>query len=322
MEFFLKDQRLKIALHILVMVLSLIVIAKKDAVHYQTSVFENLMIDAFAPMQRSIFYVKERVSSFFQHYITNVDASKENILLGEKIKHLENRLFIYDEIERENNRIKDLLQFGEEIKSDKVLAQIVAWDASSDFKVLRVNKGSKDGIKILSPVVTANGLVGYVFKLTDHFSEIISILDSNNRVDAIIQRTRSHGIVEGFAKGRCAMKYVTRTEPIILNDLVITSGLGNIFPKGLKVGAVTKIEKESYGITQHVEITPSVDFDRLEEVIILVSDFIQVTTGEWLKLDASYENEEEDENFANKVDNKLSDKNKGELDKKKKEEKR
>jgi len=84
----------------------------------------------------------------------------------------------------------------------------------------------------------------------------------------------------------------------------------------LKVGSVTKIEKESYGITQHVEITPSVDFDRLEEVIILVSDFIQVTTGEWLKLDASYENEEE--NFESKIDSK----NAVPGDPKKKEEKR
>ena len=68
------------------------------------------------------------------------------------------------------------------------------------------------------------------------------------------------------------MKYVTRTEPVILNDLVITSGLGNIYPKGLVVGSVSKIERESYGITQKIEVRPAVDFSRLEEVVVLVNE--------------------------------------------------
>lgn len=285
----MRDQRLKVGIHIIVMALSLFVIARRDTAHQKTSMFENLMVDAFAPTQRSVFFLKDRISSFFTHYTLNVNASKENVQLDKKIKELENKIFIYDEVARENRRLKALLKFGEEIGKDKVLAQIVAWDASSDFKVLRVNKGSRDGIKLQSPVVTSEGLVGYVFKLTKHFAEIITILDPNNRVDAIVQRIRSHGIIEGYSKGRCVMKYVTRTEPVILNDLILTSGLGNIYPKGLKVGYVSRIEKESYGITQHIEINPSVNFGRLEEVIILVSKNKQTAIKEWKQLDASYE---------------------------------
>jgi rod shape-determining protein MreC len=171
---------------------------------------------------------------------------------------------------KENKRLKGLLRFGEEIPRKKILAQIVGWDAASDFKVLRINKGLKDGIQLQSTVITSQGLVGYIYRLTNSFSDIITILDSNNRVDGIVQRTRSHGIVEGFSGRTCQMKYVKRAEPIILNDLVLTSGLGNIYPKGLKVGSISHIERESFGITQQVEITPAVDFGRLEEVVVLV----------------------------------------------------
>ena len=240
----MKQPRLKLAINIAVIICSLLVISQKSAVHYKTSMFENLMIDSFAPMQRSIFYFKGKINSFFRHYALNINASKKNLLLGNKIKKLENKIFKYEELARENNRLKELLKFGEEIKRDRVLAQIVSWDASSDFIVLRVNKGSKDGINLFSPVVTAKGLVGHVTRITKHFSEVYSILNPGNKVDAIVQRTRSHGIVNGSprTKGKCIMRYVTRTEPVILNDLVLTSGLGNIYPKGLKIGTISKID--------------------------------------------------------------------------------
>ena len=119
--------------------------------------------------------------------------------------------------------------------------------------------------------MTSDGVVGYIYQTSKHYSDIITILDQNNRVDAIVSRTRSHGIVEGYNDTNCIMKYVTRTEPVVLNDEVITAGLGDIYPKGLKVGTVSKIERESYGITQFVEITPSVNFGKLEEVIVLIS---------------------------------------------------
>jgi rod shape-determining protein MreC len=243
------------------------------------------MVDSLAPMQRGIMFLKGKISDIFNHYITNVDASQKNNLLNRKVHELQSEIFKYEEIINENNRLKDLLQFGNELANKKVLAQIVAWDASSDFKAIRINKGAADGVTTQSPVVVSEGLVGYIFRVSKHFSDVLTILDSNNRVDGIVQRTRSHGIIEGFAKGKCLMKYVTRTEPVILNDSVITSGLGNIYPRGLRVGKVTRIERESYGITQYIEISPSVDFGRLEEVIVLIKPIDDNKKKEWEDLD-------------------------------------
>ena len=280
-----KERRLKILLYIVVMVFSLYGASKEDLSQRKISGFETLIIDLTAPIQASVVYLKTSLVNIVDHYFLNVGASKENQKLEKAIDDLNNKIFKYQELARENKRLKNLLQFGQGISYQKVLAQIVAWDASSDFKVFRINKGLEDGIRLQSPVVTSNGLVGYIVRLTNHFADILTILDANNRVDGIVSRTRSHGIVEGMSQRKCLMRHISRAEPVILNDLVITSGLGNIYPKGIKIGTISKIERESYGITQYVEIHPSVDFRSLEEIIVLVAKNEEVRKKEWEILD-------------------------------------
>lgn len=251
----------------------------------EASAFESLLIEFLAPLQRGVTSVQHNFKFFFKHYLINLNASKDNDKLVKKVSHLESKIFQFRELESENNRLKNLLQFGKEVSHKTVLAQIVARDSNSDFKVLRINRGSTDGIRLQSTVVTSKGLVGYVFRLTGHFADVLTVQDLNNRVDGMIRRIRAHGILEGNGKGRVIMKYVTKTEPVILNDLVITSGLGNIYPKGIKVGRVTKIEREDYGLTQNIEISPTVNFNQLEEVLVLVAENNLRKKREWEVLD-------------------------------------
>lgn len=278
-------QRQKIFLNVAVLALSLFSLSHRQFTFNQTTAFENFMVDMFSPMQSSVTYVKTRTSNFFEHYVMNINASQDNTHLQKQISDLKNQVFSYDQVAKENKRLKELLQFGGEIDLQKVLAQIIAWDANSDFKVLRINKGKADGIELQSSVVTSVGLVGYIFRLTDHYADIITVLDPNNRVDALVERTRSHGIVEGYSRNRAVMKYLAGTEPVILGDLVLSSGLGNIYPKGLKIGKITKVERESYGITQTIEIEPVVNFSTLEEVVVLVGSKDEVKEKEWKALD-------------------------------------
>lgn len=251
-----------------------------------TTGFEKFMINTLSPVQSGLTNFKQGISHFFDDYVANISASRNNRSLQKEVESLKSELFSYSEMTKENERLKELLQFGQDIDREKVLAQIVGWDASRDYKSIRINKGKKDGIKLLSSVVTTQGLVGYIYRLTDNFADILTILDADNKVDGIIERTRSHGIVEGLSRQRCSMKYVTRTEPIELNDLVLTSGLGNIYPKGIRIGTVTQIERDSYGISQDVVISPSVDFSQLEEVIVLVSPNSEQMQKEWKALNS------------------------------------
>ncbi len=287
-----KDRRQRAILNIIVLLISFVGVARRNQSLDETSAFENILINSFAPIQSSVTSVRTEISNFFDHYIANLNASKENVELRKRVSELESQINAFEELKKENVRLKNLLQFGQGLGYKKVLAQVVAWDASSDYRVIRINKGLADGVRLQSPVVTSQGLVGYIYRLTDHFADILTVLDNNNRIDGLIQRVRAHGIVEGFNNEKSIMKYVSRAEPIILGDVVITSGLGNIYPKGIKVGTVSRIERESYGITQNVEIAPAVDFGRLEEVVILSAENDDQKKKEWEALDQMDEAEE------------------------------
>lgn len=266
------SSRWKLFNNILVGLVAIYGIAVQDYRQGTKSFFQAAVIEVLAPIQRGTTSFKEQISSTIEHYFLIVNTSKENVDLRQKVAVLENKIFQLSEVEKENQRLKQLLEFGKEIPRKKVLAQVVSWDSSNEFKVLRINKGSSDGLELMSPVITINGLVGYIYRLSFNYADILTILDQNNRVDSIIASTRTHGIVEGRTGFTCQMKYVSRTESLNVGDEVITAGLGEIYPKGIKVGKVSKINKENFGITQKIEIKPSVDFHKLEEVVVLIKD--------------------------------------------------
>ncbi len=276
-----KNNRLRLGLDILILAISLYGVSKWSGKYEKVSPVKSFFITNFAAAQQGVTSVNHKISDLFNNYLANIEASKENKVLKNKIANLENQIFSFEELGKENKRLKELLQFGKKQAERPILSQIVGWNSSSDFKVLRINKGFKDGIRLQSPVVTSKGLVGYIYRLTDHFADVLTILDANNKVDAIVARSRSHGILEGYEQGTILMKYVSNIEPVILNDLVLTSGLGNMYPKGVRIGRISKIERENYSITQHIEITPSVDFGNLEEVIVLTFPDRNKRDKEW-----------------------------------------
>ncbi len=265
-----ESKRLKLILNVMVLAISLIGVARKNFKTEDLTFFQKVIMESVAPLQRGVTKGRDAVASLFSNYIFVINAALENRDLKNKISELENSIYKLEELRRENVRLKGLLGFGKEGNYNKVLAQIVAWDASSEFKILRINKGSNQNIQQRDTVVTSNGLVGYVYRVSPNYADVLTILDQSNRVDAIVDRTRSHGIIEGFSDTFCIMKYVTRTEAVILGDQVISSGLGGIYPKGVRIGKISKIERESYGIVQYLEITPNVDFGKLEEVVVLI----------------------------------------------------
>ncbi len=264
-------QYIKLGISIIVLLISLYKFSTSSGTTRKLSPFKELMIDIGASVQYLVTSSYNAVSDTIDNYMMNVQASKNNDILRKEVLDLKQEIFSNSQVLRENNRLKKLLGFGEQKQFKKIVTQVVSWDPSIDHRVLRVNKGLKDGIELQSTAVTSKGLVGYVYRLTDHYADILTIEDSNNKIDAIIERTRSYGVIEGLNQKYCFMKYVTRTDPIILNDLVITSGQGNLYPKGLVIGKISRIERETYGISQKIRIDPAVNFSKLEEVVILVS---------------------------------------------------
>ncbi len=280
-----EERKTKFVINGVILAIALFRMSRRDYVFQKTSLAERVIIDLIAPVQSAITSFERGIASYVDDYVLNLNASKENKKLKTKIAELQNEIFSFQEQIKESNRILDLIKFGEQIERKKVIARVVSWDSADDYKVVRINRGRRDGVKLQSVVTSAEGLVGYVYRLSDHYADVLTILDANNRVDSVVERLRSHGILEGYSSGKCIMKYVNRTEPIILNDMVLTAGLGNVYPKGMKIGYISRIERESYGSTQHVEVTPLVNFSKLEEVIVLVQEEEEHKQAEWNKLD-------------------------------------
>lgn len=266
-----ESSKTKIVNNFIVGILAVYGISQKNFQLDDPTLFEKIVTEVISPVQQGIVSSKESITSLWDNYLMIVNTSKENELLHRQISRLESDIFSMEETRRENLRLKQLLNFSDELTHFKVMAQVVGWDSANEFKVIRVNKGTRHGIRVMSSVITDQGLVGYVYRVTPNYADVLTILDQNNRVDVLVERTRTHGIVEGVFNFTCALKYVMRNEPVEVGDKLLTAGVGGIYPKGIKVGMVRDIAKENFGMTLNIEVVPSVEFDKLEEVLVLVS---------------------------------------------------
>ena len=270
MKLIQESSKTKIVSNFVVGILAVYGISQKQFRLDEPSLFHKIMAEIISPVQQGITNTKESVTSLWENYISIVNTSKENIVLKKEISRLESDLNFMEEMRKENLRLKQLLNYSDDLTHERVMAQVVGWDSANEFKVIRLNRGTKHGVKTMSPVITDQGLVGYVYRATENYSDVLTILDQNNRVDIIVERTRTHGIVEGVFNFKCALKYIMRNEPVEVGDKLITAGVGGIYPKGIKVGMITDITRENFGMTLSIEVVPSVDFDKIEEVLVLI----------------------------------------------------
>jgi rod shape-determining protein MreC len=235
----------------------------------KASLAERVLLQLSLPIQQRAQLALLWVRGVGKQYIFLTRVQQENQDLKRTVSSLR----------EENNRLQEALWTEERLKKLSYLqyqyssvsrvAQIFARDPSSWFKTVLVNKGEKDGVAKDMAVVTSDGVVGRVIEVSPHTAKVLLITDPNSAMDVIVQRSRTQGIMEGKVEEVCVLKYVQKNEDVQVGDKVITSGLGGIFPKGLVTGTVTKVERKRPGIFQYIEVTPSVDFSRLEEVLIL-----------------------------------------------------
>lgn len=229
-----------------------------------------------------IIYVVNPVQSFFsnfaqsvtettKHYLVLLDIKKDNRVLSEKLAQVKFELTQLEELRLENLRLRRQLEFQKASQSSLLSAQVVAVDLLwGEYRSLQINKGKKHGLKKGMAVITYEGVVGYLLNTSSSFSTVLVLTDRNAVIDAIVQRTRARGIVEGLGRDLSHIKYLQRTDDVKVSDVVVTSGFDGVFPKGLPVGTVTKVVKKPHGVTQSVEMNPTVDTSRLEEVFIVL----------------------------------------------------
>jgi len=230
---------------------------------------ERALLQISLPLQHRAQRALLWVRGVGEQYIFLTRVQQENQDLKRTVSSLREENNRLKEALWEEERLKKLSSLQSQYSSVSRVAQIFARDPSSWFKTVLVNKGERDGVAKDMAVVTADGVVGRVIEVSLNTAKVLLVTDPNSAMDVIVQRSRTQGIMEGKVEEICSLKYVQKNEDVQVGDKVITSGLGGIFPKGLVTGTVTRVERKRPGIFQYIEVTPSVDFSRLEEVLIL-----------------------------------------------------
>ncbi|MCJ7662835.1 MAG: rod shape-determining protein MreC [Desulfobacterales bacterium] len=237
---------------------------------YEGDALHKVGLRPLSPWQRALHWIVDSVHTAFQNHVLLVNLKEENRHVQEEVRRLKQENAALRESAQTLERLRSLLLLKARIPAAMIAAEVVAYSPSAWFRTIVINKGQRDGVKKGFPVVTLEGVVGRVMRISSSSSVVLLVLDRNSSVDCLVQRNRIRGIMEGEGGGRCYLRYVPRTEDIQVGDHIITSGLGGIFPKGLSMGEVVRVEKKEYGLFQEIEVMPSADLSRLEEVMVIV----------------------------------------------------
>ncbi len=221
--------------------------------------------------QQGFYAFSDGVRSTTLLYLDLINLKRESARLKSENFELLTRLEAMAELKSENNRLHLLFDFKTASKMDLIAARIMSKDLVSDHNTIQINKGTRHGLKSGQAVITVHGVVGYIFKPEPFTSQVLLITDRYSVVDGIISRSRARGIVEGKNNSSCAMRYVEKSEDVKEGDIIVTSGLDNIFPKGFPVATVVAVENKAFSVSLKVDLKPIVDPDKIEEVFVVLN---------------------------------------------------
>lgn len=230
---------------------------------------ERILLRIIYPVQTVFSWSIQSVNKGVQNYLFILKTKENNISLQKEVQKLLAEIASYKEMANENERLKKLMDFSQSVIGKKVMAQVIARDIYEEFYSLRLNKGGSHGVKTGMAVVNSDGIIGRIVRVHPNYSDSITLLNHSFSISGIVQESRSMGIIQGYKNNLLQIKYLGRTDEVHVGNTIISSGIGNIFPKGLPIGTVKEVKKEKYGITQEVIVQPNVNFSSLEEVVIV-----------------------------------------------------
>lgn len=257
---------------LVLVILMLFTMRITDFSRSELSPVEIILRDTLAPLQGGVTGVSDRISTVMSSMTQYREMSLENQELQKQLGTMAAKLSKMEEYRQENLRLRKMLRLKDSLDSRfrTTAAVLIARDTSNWYHSIIVDQGKEQGISYNMPVINDQGLVGRVIAVTNNTAEVLLLMDPEGTVGGLIQDTRTPGIVRGSGKGEVLdMVHLAHDAPVQKNQVVVTSGLGDIFPKGLRVGYIVGAEIEANGLVKRAKIEPFVDFDRLEEVYII-----------------------------------------------------
>jgi len=236
------------------------------------SPIEQVLVELTAPLQEFTKKSIDAVKGFWMTYFALIDLREDNEALKREIDLLRMENARYQETVAASKRHQDLLRFKETLPWPVTEAQVIGRDPSGWFESVIVDKGKDSGLKVNMPVVDAMGVVGRLVSVSVNYGKVLLLIDQNSAVDCLVQRSREKGIVKGLSSGLCKLDYVVRAGDVVVGDVVVTSGMDRVFPKGLPVGEVVEVEDTSWEFFKDIKVKPMVDFSKLEDVLVIMKE--------------------------------------------------
>ncbi len=272
----------------LIVVIITLVVTTYNSRQTAMAAAQNAATAVAEPAVEGTYKASSSVKNFFQRLFALRQVDKEYAELKSRVAELEVQNQLMENIQKENERLMELLGFVEDNPQYKYIsARVIAKDPGSWFMEFTINRGTNDGVEVDMAVVNQYGLVGRVIETTKKTAQIITVIDSRSAAAGVIERSRDQGIVQGSrdaesANPLCRLEFLPNDADIIPGDIVLSSSLGGIFPKGMALGEVQEVIYES-GTVSYATVSPAVDFRHIEEVLVITEETSPEELAEILK---------------------------------------
>lgn len=261
---------------IVVVVLLIAIMLYSATTGGEQNAFSSIFSFITTPVQKLSAVLSGSADEVAGNFDNPAELKKENKALKERVRELTSSLIDYDQYKLENELYRDLLSIKEENPDfEYVPASVISRDSNDAFRSFTIDKGKASGVQLYDPIITTDGVVGYVSEIGTVSSKVTTILDSSINVGAFDRRTRDGGVIIGDANlakgGQTKLKYLKRDCDVTAGDIIVTSGLGGIFPDNLVIGEVIDVKPEAQDISLYAVIKPAADILECLDVIVLVS---------------------------------------------------
>lgn len=231
----------------------------------------------FIPMQKGINHVGLWISDKTDNLKDLKDVMEENASLKAQVDDLTSELNTIKLEQYELNNLRELLKLDQKYPSyDKVAANVIGKDAGNWFSIFTIDKGTKDGVEIDMNVIAGSGLVGIVTDVGPNYAKVRSIIDDVSKVSGMVLTTSDRCIVHGDLLEMNASQNILLTDlkdsddNVAAGDPVVTSNISDKYLQGILIGYINTIEVDSNNLTKSGTVTPAVDFEHIEEVLVIL----------------------------------------------------
>jgi len=238
------------------------------------SIIESGAGSALNPVQSLVYKGTNKVKETLDFFLNFSEVKEQNKELINKNQELENKLATYSDLKEENDRLRGVLNFTEERKNyNYIPCDIIEYSGGNFLDGYVVNKGKNDNIQKGMIVIAAQGLVGQVTSVGSNWSIIQSLINENIAVSVMVQSTRDTGYIKGFNdsqnKNLAKVYDLPMDSEVKAGDVIMTSGVGMLYPKEIRIGEVTSVEEDKVKVMKSAVVKPYVDFNKLEELFIV-----------------------------------------------------